>query len=85
MINDAIVKFKSYLSECFHIKDLGVLKFFLGVEKLARNPNGVFLCQREYALDILSGVGLFGSKPTSGPFEQQHWLPLADGQLLGDP
>jgi len=27
----AIVKFKSYLNECFYMKNLGVLKFFLGV------------------------------------------------------
>jgi len=40
----AIVQFKSYLSDCFHMKDLGVLKYFLGVE-VARNPNGLFLCQ----------------------------------------
>lgn len=40
----AIQKFKGYLSDCFHMKDLGVLKYFLGVE-VARNPEGIFLCQ----------------------------------------
>ena len=38
----AIAKFKTYLSECFHMKDLGVLKYFLGVE-VARNSEGIFL------------------------------------------
>ncbi|XP_021746669.1 uncharacterized protein LOC110712514 [Chenopodium quinoa] len=28
----AITSFKSYLSDCFHMKDLGVLKYFLGIE-----------------------------------------------------
>ncbi|GJY56930.1 retrovirus-related pol polyprotein from transposon RE2 [Tanacetum coccineum] len=28
----AITQFKTYLSDCFHMKDLGNLKYFLGVE-----------------------------------------------------
>ena len=39
------------------MKDLGALKYFLGVE-VARNPEGIFLCQRKYVLDILSEAGL---------------------------
>jgi len=45
--HEAIVKFKSYLNECFHMKDLGVLKYFLSVG-IARNSEGIFLCQRRY-------------------------------------
>lgn len=67
----AINQFKAYLSECFHMKDLGVLKYFLGVE-VTRAPEGIFLCQRKYALDIVSEVGLLGAKPTSIPVEQNH-------------
>jgi len=76
--HEAIVKFKTYLSECFHMKDLGTLKYFLGIE-VARNPEGIFLCQRKYALDILSEVGLLGAKPASIPVEQHHLLALANG------
>jgi len=82
--HEAIMKFKSYLSECFHMKDLGVLKYFLGVE-VARNPKGIFLCQRKYALDIFSEAGLLQAKPARVPLEQQHRLALADRQLLNDP
>lgn len=80
----AIQQFKTYLSDCFHMKDLGVLKYFLGVE-IARNPTGIFLCQRKYALDIIYEVGLLGAKPATIPLEQNHQLALADGSLLTDP
>ncbi|CAA7053596.1 unnamed protein product [Microthlaspi erraticum] len=43
--SDGIKSFKAYLSECFHMKDLGGLKYFLGIE-VARRPEGIFLCQR---------------------------------------
>ena len=65
------MKFKPYLSESFHMKDLGVLKFFLGFE-VARTLDGIFFCQRKYALDILLEVDVLGYKPASVPLEQQH-------------
>jgi hypothetical protein len=54
--NKAIESFKSYLSTCFHMKDLGSLKYFLGIE-VARNSIGIFLCQRKYTLDIITEAG----------------------------
>ena len=36
-------KFKAYLHDCFSIKDLGPLKYFLGIE-MARGSEGMFLC-----------------------------------------
>nr|KYP34077.1 Retrovirus-related Pol polyprotein from transposon TNT 1-94 [Cajanus cajan] len=64
----AIQRFKEYLSKCFHMKDLGHLKYFLGVE-VARNSSGIFLCQRKYALDIIQEVGLLGAQPVATPLE----------------
>ena len=60
------------------MKDLGKLKYFLGVE-VARSPEGIFLCQRKYDLDIIFEAGLFGAKPAAIPLEQNHHLALADG------
>lgn len=70
--------FKTYLNQCFHMKDLGRLKYFLGME-VARNDSGFFVCQRKYVLDILSETGLLGSKPASTPIELNHKLSVAIG------
>ena len=76
--------FKDYLNQCFHMKDLGKLKYFLGIE-VARNSEGLFLCQLKYALDIIFETGLLGAKPTKTPLEQKHKLALATGPILKDP
>lgn len=80
----ALKVFKAYLGKCFHIKDLGVLKYFLGLE-IARNHEGIFLCQRKYALDIISEAGLLGGKPIDISMEQNHKLALANMEFLDDP
>jgi len=51
--HEAITEFKAYLHNCFHMKDLGILKYFLSVE-VVRSSRDIFLCQRKYALDIYS-------------------------------
>jgi len=71
------------LDNAFKIKDLGDLRYFLGFE-VARKPTGINLCQRKYALDILSDDGMLGSKPVSTPpsnyatkLHQQSGTPLS--------
>lgn len=66
------------------MKDLGTLKYFIGIE-VAISSSGLFLCQRKYALDIISEAGLLGSKPVSFPVEQNHRLARATVELLSDP
>ena len=62
---------KDYLSVCFHMKDLGFLKYFLGIE-VARSATGFYLCQRKYATDIVTEMGLLGCKPAGSPMDQNH-------------
>lgn len=77
-------KFKNYLHTCFHMKDLGKLKYFLGVE-VSRSSAGIFLCQRKYALDIIAETELLGAKPTNNPMEQSPWLALAEEENFSHP
>ncbi|KAH7534036.1 hypothetical protein FEM48_Zijuj04G0195000 [Ziziphus jujuba var. spinosa] len=80
----ALKTFKAYLSDCFKMKDLGALKYFLGIE-VVRSLAGLFLCQLKYTLDIVSEAGLLGAKPCGFPIEQNHRLGLVNGELLSNP
>lgn len=68
-----VTKFKEYLGRCFHMKDLGKLKYFLGIE-VGRGEEGFILSQRKYALDTVKETGLLGAKPYATPMEQRHQL-----------
>lgn len=59
-----VLDLKQFLDTKFKMKDVGSLKYFLGLE-VARNPTGIQVCQRKYALDILHDSGLLGCKPSS--------------------
>lgn len=81
---EALRVFKDYLSSCFKMKDLGFLKYFLGIE-VSRNKSGFYLSQRKYALDVVSSTGLLAAKPAAFPLEQNHRLALSTSPLLSDP
>ena len=79
-----ISKLKNFLQTKFQTKDLGVLRYFLGIE-IARGRKGIFLSQRKYVLDLLKETGMIGAKPSDTPMIPNVKLGLEDGELLEDP
>lgn len=50
------------------MKDLGNLRYFLGIE-FARSQEGIVMHQRKYTLEIISEAGLGAAKPTTTPLD----------------
>lgn len=68
-----IKELKKYLSREFEMKELGDLKYFLGIEVI-RSHQSIFLSQRKYVLDLLADTGMLDCKPTETPIEENHKL-----------
>jgi len=66
-----IVDIKEALNATFRIKDLGQLKFFLSLE-IARTHDGIHICQRKCALDILPNAGMLNAKPVPTPMIRKN-------------
>ncbi|GKA30497.1 retrovirus-related pol polyprotein from transposon TNT 1-94 [Tanacetum coccineum] len=74
---------KQSLDQQFTIKDLGLAKYFLGIE-LCRTNAGMHFNQRKYILDLLTDAGLTVAKPFSFPLPTQIKLSLDKGTPLSD-
>ena len=82
--SQCVVDLKKLLDAKFGIKDLGALKYFLGL-KVARNEKGISLNQRKYALEVLSDSGMLGCKPMRTPMEKHLRLSKDEGELIDNP
>ena len=75
---------KEALSKClvreFEIKELGRLKYFLGIE-VAHSREGIFISQQKYVTDLLKETGKLACKPASTPIDPNHKL----GEASEDP
>ena len=79
-----ISSLKLFMHSKFHTKDLGELKYFLGVE-VSRSKRGIFLSQRKYVLDLLAETGKMEAKPCSTPMIPNVHLTKDDGDPFDNP
>ncbi|GJU37394.1 ribonuclease H-like domain-containing protein [Tanacetum coccineum] len=68
-----IENFKQILKSKFQIKDLGKLKYFMGIEVLD-NKDGICLSQRKYCLELLHEFGLLAAKHVDTPLPENATL-----------
>ncbi|GJZ49066.1 RNA-directed DNA polymerase [Tanacetum coccineum] len=78
-----ILSLKQALHQKFTIKDLGLAKYFLGIE-LCRTPAGTYLNQRKYIMDLLTHTGLTTAKLNEFPLPTHLKLSLTKGNPLKD-
>lgn len=57
----------------FEIKDLGQLKYFLGM-KVAMSKKRIIVFKRKYIFDLLKETGMIGCKPSDTPVEMNAKL-----------
>ncbi|GJX47796.1 ribonuclease H-like domain-containing protein [Tanacetum coccineum] len=70
---DEINNFKIFLSSKFMIKDLGKLRYFLGIKVLESKGN-MYLTQRKYFLELLAEFGMHAYKPCGTPIESKEGM-----------
>ncbi|XP_024973936.1 uncharacterized protein LOC112512289 [Cynara cardunculus var. scolymus] len=62
----------------FEMTDMGLLKYFLGLEVMQTN-NGIYLCQEKYVQNLLSRFGMSNYKEENTPMNCNEKLLLNDG------
>lgn len=62
------LKLKSLFTSKFEMKDLGKLKYFLGI-KMATLKKGLFLNQIKYVMDLLKETEFTDCKPAITPID----------------
>lgn len=58
--------FKCSMMQAFEMTDLGKMKFFLGIE-VSQQPDGIFICQKKYAHEVLERFGMLDSHAVNSP------------------
>ena len=74
---------KARLAEKFDMKDLGNLRYFLGME-IARNDYAISVSHWKYTLDLLKETSVMGSKPADTPMNSNVKLEIKNDEDLVD-
>ena len=81
---NGIQELKNFLSQQFEMKDLGHLRYFLGLE-ITHSTDGLYIIQAKYASELLSRAGLTDSKTVDTPVELNAHLTPSGGKPLSNP
>ncbi|XP_075085021.1 uncharacterized protein LOC142168260 [Nicotiana tabacum] len=68
---------KSFLKYAFTMKDLGELRYFLGIE-FARSKQRILMHRRKYTLELISELGPGAAKPVATPLETNARLTIKE-------
>jgi hypothetical protein len=68
---EEIKRLKENLGRTFEVKDLGPLRYFLGIERSST--------KRKYVLDLLAEIGILGCRPRSTPIDINHQISAESG------
>ncbi|XP_019087286.1 PREDICTED: uncharacterized protein LOC104727565 [Camelina sativa] len=83
--NNAIVtRFIAHLAARFSLKDLGDLRYFLGIEA-TRTSTGLHLMQRRYIIYLLTKMNMLNARPVTTPMAPTPTLTLTFGSPYDDP
>nr|KYP52093.1 hypothetical protein KK1_026003 [Cajanus cajan] len=69
------------LTAQFEMKDLGKLKYFLGIE-VVYSKYEIFISQRKYVLDLLKETRKLGCRTSTVPIEQNHRIGSEESSLV---
>ena len=78
---DGIQKLKQHLFSPFQTKDLGKLKYFLGIE-IVQSKSDVVMSQTKHVMDILEETGMLDYKPVDTPMDPNVKLVPGQGEPL---
>jgi hypothetical protein len=82
--SDLLQRIIAQLHSEFAMTDLGILHHFLGIS-VTRTTDGLFLSQRQYAVDLLQRAGMTECHPTATPVDSKSKLSASDGKPVADP
>ena len=82
--NEHIEEVKHLLNQRFKMKDLGKLRYFLGIE-VDSSSEKMTLTQHKYTIDVLNKSGMKDCKPLSTPSVLHQRLSSQDGDPFDNP
>jgi len=79
-----IAHVKRHLEQCFGIKDLGSLHYFLGLE-VSHLPEGIVLSQDKFTQQLLQDAAISSLQAVATPLPINCKLTAIEGPLIADP